>query len=154
MKAVMGWWRKLRLLVDRGKFRAELDEEMAFHRAQAEREFVAGGMTADEARYAAMRQFGNATRMRERSDEVVRLKWETVAQDLKYAMRQLAQNPGFTAVITLTLALSIGANSAIFSVIEGVLLKPLPYPRAERIVRVFLTSPEFPKFPLNPFDFR
>ena len=66
----------------------------------------------------------------------------------------LRKSPGFAAVIVLTLALSIGANSAIFSVIDGVLLRPLPYPEQNRIVRVFFTSAHFPKFPLNPFDFR
>jgi predicted permease len=127
---------------------------MCFHREQVERAFIAGGMEPEAARYAAMRQFGNATRVMEKSHEVVGFRFESVVQDARYALRQLAANPGFTAVITLTLALSIGANSAIFSVIEGVLLKPLPYPHAEQIVRLFLSSSEFPKFPLNPFDFR
>ena len=74
-------------------------------------------------------------------------------QDLRCAARQLWLNPGFTAVITLTLALSIGANSAIFSVIDAVLLKALPYPDAGRLIRVFLTSNDYPQFPLNPWDF-
>lgn len=154
MNSFSRFFRKFSLLFARKRFRGELDEEMAFHREQAEREFVAGGMTPEAARYAAMRQFGNATRVKEKSHEEVGFSFESVMQDVRYALRQLAMNPGFTAVITLTLALSIGANSAIFSVIEGVLLKPLPYPKAEQIVRLFLTSPEYPKFPLNPFDFR
>jgi hypothetical protein len=154
MNAISRFVKKLVLLLRRHRFRADLDEEMAFHREQAEHEFIAGGITPEAARYAAMRQFGNATRVRERSHEMVGFNFESVIQDVRYALRQLALNPGFTAVITLTLALSIGANSAIFSVIEGVLLKPLPYPKAEQIVRIFLTSAEFPKFPLNPFDFR
>jgi predicted permease len=146
--------KKLGSLLRRRRFGKELDEEMDFHREQVERAFIAGGMEPEAARYAAMRQFGNATRAKEKSHEVVGFRFESVMQDVRYALRQLASNPGFTAVITLTLALSIGANSAIFSVIEGVLLKPLPYPHAEQIVRLFLSSPEFPKFPLNPFDFR
>jgi predicted permease len=145
--------RRFGTLFRRKRFGSELDEEMAFHREQAEREFIAGGMTPEGARYAAMRQFGNATRMKEKSHEVVGFSFESVIQDVRYALRQLASNPGFTAVITLTLALSIGANSAIFSVIDGVLLKPLPYPRSEQIVRLFLSGAEYPKFPLNPFDF-
>jgi predicted permease len=145
--------KKLWLLVTRRRFGSELDEEMAFHREQAKREFIAGGMTPEAAKYEAMRQFGNSTRAKEKSHEAVGFSFESVWQDLRYAVRQLASNLGFTAVITLTLALSIGANSAIFSVIEGVLLKPLPYPHSEQIVRLFLTSAEFPKFPLNPFDF-
>jgi predicted permease len=145
--------KKLWLLVTRKRFGSELDEEMRFHREQAEREFVAGGMTPESARYAAMRQFGNSTRVKEKSHEAVGFSFESVWQDLRYAVRQLRANLGFTAIITMTLGLSIGANSAIFSVIEGVLLKPLPYPHSEQIVRLFLTSAEYPKFPLNPFDF-
>ncbi len=69
-------------------------------------------------------------------------------------IRQLRANPTFAMVIMLTLALSIGANSAIFSVIDGVLMKPLPYPQPDKLVRIFLTNAAYPKFPLNPFDFR
>ena len=150
----MEFLKKLRMLVGRKGFESELDEEMAFHRDQTERAFVAGGMTPQAARYAAMRRFGNATRVKEQSHEVVGFSVESVMQDIRYALRQLALNPGFTAVITITLALSIGANSAIFSVIDGVLLKPLPYPHSEQIVRLFLSNAAYPKFPLNPFDFR
>ena len=145
---------KLSALFGRRRFRDDLDEEMAFHRAQVEKNLVARGMTVARAREEATRQFGNTTLLREQSHEIVGFSFESVLQDVRYALRQLSLNPGFTAVITLTLALSIGANSAIFSVIEGVLLKPLPYPNAEKIVRIFLTSPDYPKFPLNPFDFR
>lgn len=79
---------------------------------------------------------------------------EDLGKDLRYAGRALLRSPGFAVAIVLTLGLSIGANSAIFSVIDGVLLKPLPYPRADRIVRLFFSSNDYPKFPLNPFDFR
>ncbi len=79
---------------------------------------------------------------------------ENLWQDLRYALRALGKSPGFAAVILLTLALSIGANSAIFSVIDGVLLQPLPYPEQNRIVRIFFNGRTFPKFPLNPSDFR
>jgi len=79
---------------------------------------------------------------------------ETIWNDLRYAVRTLARTPGFTIVIVLTLALSIGANSAIFSVIQGVLLKPLPYPHPDRLVRIYFNSDTQPKFPLNPNDFR
>src|SRR5580704_16799548 len=81
-------------------------------------------------------------------------KFETIWTDFLYAVRNLGRTPGFIIVMVLTLALSIGANSAIFSVIEGVLLRPLPYAQPARIVRVFLNSDTYPKFPLNPFDLR
>lgn len=89
------WWRKVRLLFGREKFAGELDEEMTFHREQVAKELEEGGMTSEEARVAAMRRFGNATRMRERSHEVVGFRAETVAQDLRFAMRQLRKSPGF-----------------------------------------------------------
>ena len=154
MNAATQFLKRLAILFGRKRFRNELDEEMAFHRAEVAREFATAGMTPEEARYAAVRRLGNATQMKERSHEVVEFSFESVVRDLRYAVRQLILNPGFTAVMILTLALSIGANSAIFSVIEGVLLKPLPYPHAEQIVRLFLSNSSFPKFPLNPFDFR
>ena len=74
--------------------------------------------------------------------------------DLKFAFRQLLKNPGFTAVAVLTLALGIGANTAIFSVVYGVLLKPLPYRDAEQLIRVFESSASQPRFPMSPGDFQ
>jgi predicted permease len=79
---------------------------------------------------------------------------DTIGNDLRYAIRTLGRTPGFTVVIVLTLALSIGANSAIFSVIEGVLLRPLPFAQPDRIVRIFFNSDSYAKFPLNPYDLR
>src|SRR5258708_15537620 len=101
MGAISRWRRKLFLLLGRGRFRSELDEEMAFHRAQAEKDLVVGGMKPEVARYAAARQLGNTTRLREQSEEVVWFRVETVWQDVRFAGRQLRKNPGFgvTAVL-------------------------------------------------------
>ncbi len=144
---------KLGILLRRGRFRSDLEEEMVFHREQAEKEFLAAGIAPEVARTLAARQFGNATRVQESAQEAVGFGFEGALNDLRYGLRQLWHSPAFTIVMLLTLALSIGANSAIFSVIDGVLLKKLPYPRADRLVRFFLSSAEYPKFPINPFDF-
>jgi len=149
----MTFLNKLSLLFRRRRFDAELDEEMAFHRSQAEKEFLSAGMSPENARYAAMRRFGNRTRIKEHSREVIGFRAETIMHDIRYALRQLGASPAFTLVILLTLALAIGANTAIFSVINGVLLKRLPYQQPDRLVRVFLSNADYPKFPLNPFDF-
>ena len=154
MNPLFRFMKKLTLLIRRNRYNGELDEEMDFHREQAEKDFTSAGMTPEAARYRAKRAFGNATQLKERSREVVGFKFESVLCDLRYAVRQLWNSPAFTVVMLLTLALSIGANTAIFSVIDGVLLKKLPYPRADRLVRIFLSSSIYPKFPLNPFDFR
>src|SRR5215510_682725 len=76
-----------------------------------------------------------------------RIEMDTFIQDIRFGLRVLRKNPGFTAAAVVTLALSIGANAAIFDVINGVLLKPLPYKEPDRIVRVFENSPRFPRFP-------
>jgi predicted permease len=150
----MKFLNKVSLLFGRRRFHDDLDEEMAFHRAEAEKDLVSEGMTPDAAHTAAARRFGNAARISDQSHETVSFKFENTWHDVRYGVRQLWSNPGFTTVILLTLALSIGANSAIFSVINGVLLKRLPYPQADRLVRIFLSSADYPRFPLNPFDFR
>lgn len=141
----MSWltnsFRRLALLVRRDRFRSELDEEMAFHRAQVEKEFRADGMTREAARLAAMRQFGNATRLKEQSREIVGFRFESVLEDVRYAMRQLRRNRGFTIVILLTLAIGIGANTLIFSVTNTLMLKPLPYKDADRLAILWLRSP-------------
>lgn len=146
------WIRKGRMLFGRSRFHRELAEEMAFHQQEAQRALEAEGMSPREARRAAMRQFGNTNKLRGESHEAVVFRVESIWQDLRYAARQLWLSPGFTVVITLTLALSIGANSAIFSVIDAVLLRPLPYPNAHQLVRLYLSNDDFPSFPLNPWD--
>jgi len=141
------------MLFGRKRFGSELDEEMAFHREQAEREFIAGGMTPEGARYAAMRQFGSTTQANERSHEVVRFKAETVLQDLKFALRQLRKNPGFAATAILILALGIGASVAIFAFVDAALIKPLPYPNPSRLVAVNESTDLFPRNNLSYPDY-
>jgi predicted permease len=140
---------KLALLFRRRRFNSELDEEMAFHREQVEKDLIADGMPAKAARYAAMRQFGNATRVRERSHEVVRFKMETVVQDLRFARRQLRKNPGFALTAILILALGIGASVAIFAFVDAALVKPLPYADPTRLVAVNESTAAFSQNPIS-----
>src|SRR5437868_6472616 len=130
---------RLRSLVRRGRLETELDRELRFHLDQQAAENIALGMEPDEARRAALRSLGAVTQIGEECRDMRRTDFiENLLHDLRYTVRTLANTPGFTAVIVLTLALSIGANSAIFSVINGVLLRRLPYPGQGRIMRVFL----------------
>ncbi len=146
---------RLRSLVQRARVEEELDKELHFHLEQQTEEHLAHGMPLAEARLAALRELGGVAQIQEECRDMRRTNHlEDFLHDLRYAVRTLGRSPGFAAVIILTMALSIGANSAIFSVIDGVLLKPLPYVQPNRLVRFFLTNAEYPKFPINPFDFR
>jgi putative ABC transport system permease protein len=130
-------WIRTRLssLFRRGRYERELDSELLFHLDMLAEQNVAAGMPRDEARRAALRAFGQVDRIK---DEV-RDTWlsrvaETFTQDLRYGLRGIRRGPGFALAVVFTMALGIGANSAIFSVVNGVLLKPLPYEKGEQLV--------------------
>src|SRR4029453_4070090 len=127
----------------------DVDAELAFHLARRVEELTAHGLSADEARREAAARFGNLEFTREYCrDEDVRRERETrhttmideLTQDLIYALRALRSAPGFALVALLTLALGIGANTAIFSVVRGALLSPLPFPDADGVIRVWRTN--------------
>src|SRR5712672_127492 len=128
-------WRRVQVLMRREKFARELEEEMRLHRELKEKELIADGVDASEARYAANRQFGNAMYLRDSGRETWGWMWlEDFVQDVRFGARMLRQNPGFTVVVVLTLALGIGANTAIFSYIDAWIIKPMPYPHAYRLM--------------------
>ncbi len=130
-------WLRVLALVDRRRNDLLLDDEMQFHLEQQIAENVAAGMNKDEARHAAMRAFGNPTVLKEETRESWGWIWlEQFAQDLRYGARALAKNPGFTFVAVFAVALGIGVNAGMFSVLNGVALKLLPVPAADQIVNV------------------
>jgi hypothetical protein len=130
-------WRWLICFTRRGRLEREMEEEMRFHLEMQIEQNLSSGMGAEEARYAAQRQFGNQTWLKEVSREMWSLRFiETLVQDLRYGARMLMKNPGFTSLAVLTLALGIGATTTIFSAIQNILLDPFPYKDAHRVVTI------------------
>src|SRR5882672_932504 len=136
----MSWIRRLRSLFEKQKLEDQLDEELQFHIEMRTQEFVASGMTPEEARYRAQRLFGNQTLLKEGTRDMDTIAWiETLWQDLRYALRLLRKSPAFTTVAVFSLALGIGANTAVFSMLDTLLLTKLPVRDPDGLYQLVVT---------------
>ncbi len=146
---------RVRALVFRGRQDRELEEEMRFHLEREAEERIRLGLSPDAARREALVAFGGVARFKDevRDARGVSLLEEAVA-DARYALRALAHHPGFTASVIVVLGLGIGASTAVFGVVDSVLLSDLPYPDADRIVRVMQESPTNRMYQLSTVDWQ
>src|ERR1035438_4478161 len=146
----MKFFHRLRTQFRKKKLDQELSEEVAFHIEQETQENIAAGMSAEEARYAALRKFGGIDQVKEECRDAWGVRFiDTLLQDIRFGLRMLVKNPGFTAVAVLTLALGIGGTIVVFSLLDAV-LRPISYPQPDRLFRVFPDAMEASSYP----DFR
>jgi putative ABC transport system permease protein len=139
---IRGLWLALRGLFARRAVERELDDELRFHIEMEAEKLERAGLRPDEARREAYRRFGGVERFKEEARGARGTRWlEDAARDLRIGARSLARTPAFALTTLLTLALGIGGTTAVFSVVNAVLLRPLPFPDSERLVTVWVTNP-------------
>src|ERR1700675_1193998 len=142
----MSWWKSL---FPKRASDAQMNSELRFHIDELTDENIAAGMPPDEARRRPILEFGGHEQVKEELRDVYRIRvLDATVANLKSAFRFIRKSPTFSATVILTLALAIGANSAVFSAIDAILLKPLPFPQADQLVRVDQYDPKNPR-PLN-----
>ncbi|MGI9628569.1 MAG: ADOP family duplicated permease [Longimicrobiales bacterium] len=148
------WVERLKSLVLPGRQDAQARSEMQFHIDMEIRDGIARGLSPDEARRKALRDFGGMERYREQAREV---RWASflhdVVRDLRFAVRALASRPSYTAIVLVTLAVGVGATTALFTVVNGVLLRPLPYPQPDDVIRIQNSWTGSPRASLSPAEF-
>jgi hypothetical protein len=127
----MNWWGRL---FQRHRMEKQLEAELQFHLEQQIADKMRAGITESEARRSARLEFGGLDQVKEECRDARGTRWlETLLEDARFGVRTLWRSPAFTAVAVLTLALGIGANTAVFTVVNGVLLRPLPFPEPENL---------------------
>ena len=138
MKQLIATWHRLTALFRGRRLERDLDDEIAFHLSMREQDLQSGGLPARDAREEARHRFGNLTYLKEQTRDMwIFPSLESVMQDIRYALRTLRRSPGFTLVAVFALAVGIGANTAIFSLVDATRVRALPYPDAERLVQLW-----------------
>jgi putative ABC transport system permease protein len=147
----MSWLRRLWNTLRPERVQSRIDRELSFHLAERTDQLRSEGLSDEEAALRARRQFGNVTIQAERTRDVDIALWaDGLLRNIRYAVRTLTRTPGFTAAVVLTLALGIGANTAVFSAIHAVLLQPLPFPDGDRLMRLRQTQKRTPETNIAP----
>lgn len=147
----MAWYHRVRNAFRRDRVQSEIEREVAFHIAERADELRDDGMSDEEAARDARKRFGNVTLQSERTGDADTSGWlEAMVRNIRYSSRTLAKTPVFTIAVITTLALGIGANSAVFSAIQTVLLRPLPFPEGDRLMDLGHTTPEGRKLFVAP----
>src|SRR5689334_1061457 len=138
----MSWLRRLRSTLFGSTHDEEFAEEMQFHLDERIDEYVKGGMPYEQARLEAQRRLGSVALTRDQVRDVDTFRWlRDVGRDVRYALRVMSRTPSFALAVVSVLALGIGANTTIFSIVNAVLLRPLPFEEPERLVQVFTRPP-------------
>lgn len=145
---------RLRALLRKRQLDQDLDEELQVHLEEMTQQYIADGMSPEEARYAALREFGNVELSKQECRDMRKVLWiQNLLEDLRFSIRTLTKNPGFSVVAILTIALGIGVNTAIFSVVNAVLIRPLPFEQPKRLLFLRESSREVPEMFLSLANF-